>query len=98
MPKETRVARDGPPLRLGQAAILMVSFATEMCACGRPLHYSDPACKVVIDDFVRRLGSDQIVEIEGQKYHVQRHYIALHGLKAAEIESLVERGIARRAE
>ena len=75
----------------------MVSSATVICACGRPIHYTDRSIQAIIEGYVRDLGPSVIVEIEGRRYHVQRHYLALHGLKAAEIDRLVAEGIVRRA-
>lgn len=64
------------------------------CACGKPLHYTDLAYQVVIESYVAQLGPDQIVEIEGQKYLVQRHFHVLHGpLTASEAKSLADQGI-----
>jgi len=76
----------------------MVSSATTTCASGLPLHYTDKALQAVVEGYVKELGPEVVVEIEGRKYLAQRHYIALHGLKAAEIESLVKRGVVRRVE
>jgi len=66
------------------------------CACGRPLHYSDLALKVVIDDYVAKLGPEIVFNVGGRRYAVQRHYAALHGFRASEAESLADQGIIRR--
>lgn len=59
----------------------------EMCHCGQPLHYTDPVIEQQVKRLIRRLGPDIAVEVEGKgKYLVPRHFIALHGLKAEEIE------------
>jgi len=68
------------------------------CACGRPLHYTDPAVQATVDRLVRAKGEYIEVECQGRRYSVQRHYIALHGLKAADLEELAERGIVTRLE
>ena len=66
------------------------------CACGRPLHYSDLALKVVIDDYVATLRPEIVFIVEVKWYAVQRHYGALHGFRASEAESLADQGIIRR--
>ena len=58
------------------------------CACGKPLHYTDPNLQKVIEDMVQNLGEYIKVTVENKTYLVQRHYIALHGLKAAELPNL----------
>jgi hypothetical protein len=63
------------------------------CACGQPLHYSDPAIERRVSRLVEQLGEYIPVEVAGVKYKVQRHYIALHGLKAQDMPTLVAQGI-----
>lgn len=67
----------------------------DRCACGRPLHYSSPTRQKVVDDLVRRLGRTIRVVAPSGAYQVDRHYIALHGLKAAELPDLARRGIVQ---
>lgn len=62
--------------------------ATERCPCGRPLHYGDPAIRRLVDGFVAALGPTLRVTVGGQTWLVARHYIALHGLRGAEVASL----------
>lgn len=62
--------------------------AASTCACGRPLHYSDSRIQALVQDQVDKLGEDILVSTRGRTWSVPRHYIALHGIKAAEIESL----------
>lgn len=60
------------------------------CACGRRLHYSDPLNKQRVEELIRKNG--EFTEItylgNGKTYIVQRHYIALHGIKAVDLPSL----------
>lgn len=64
-------------------------MTTTMCHCGNPLHYSNPATQAAVEKLVRDLGEFQQVTIPGQgTWLVQRHYIALHGIKAAELADL----------
>ncbi len=65
----------------------------ELCACGRPLHYTDQQVQIQMESLVDMLGSHVCIIVEGLWYRVQRHYIALHGMKANELEQLVEKGI-----
>ena len=64
------------------------------CACGKPLHYSDAAAQRQVQRLVDKLGEYTMVTIEGRTWRVQRHYIALHGLKAHELPLLGFREVA----
>lgn len=59
-----------------------------MCFCGEPLHYQNPAMQALVEEFVNKLGSEIQVTINGRSWMVPRHYIALHGLVAAEVEAM----------
>jgi len=63
------------------------------CACGKPLHYTDAAAEAMVSRLVRELGEHIPVVVEGVRYKVQRHYIALHGLKAQDLPRLARQGI-----
>ena len=56
-----------------------------LCACGRPLHYSHFTAHLAVLDLIHRLGPTTMVLIAGRRFRVQRHYIALHGLKTQEL-------------
>lgn len=57
-----------------------------LCACGRPLHYSDPHLREMVDAQIKQLGERITVRrLDGRAWLVPRHYIALHGLKADEL-------------
>lgn len=60
------------------------------CQCGRPLHYSCEFVKKQINKMVSHLGEYITVEsiITRKKYKVQRHYIALHGLKHEDLDHM----------
>jgi hypothetical protein len=60
----------------------------EMCHCGQPLHFTDPLVADFTRDLVRNLGPTVKVNIGSRTWDVQRYYIALHGLKAAELPDL----------
>ncbi len=61
---------------------------SEMCHCGQPLHYSHPWAKAYVDRMVLRLGEHINVTVDGRTWKVQRHYIALHGLKGKDVSTL----------
>jgi hypothetical protein len=62
--------------------------AVELCACGQPLHYTDPARRAWVEDCIARLGPVVQVTLGLRTWVVPRHYIALHGLRAAELPGL----------
>ena len=74
----------------------MVANAPELCPCGKPLHYPRPDVRRIVEKYIAELGPLITVVVEEQAYAVPRHYIALHGLKAAETEALVDAGIIER--
>lgn len=59
-----------------------------MCHCGQPLHYSDPTIQAQVQALVDQLGEYAVVTSPEGSWKVQRHYIALHGLKAEELPHL----------
>jgi len=59
-----------------------------MCACGKPLHYTNPLLQAIVQDFVNRLGENIRITVRDRSWMVPRHYIALHGVKAQELETL----------
>jgi hypothetical protein len=60
------------------------------CQCGQPLHYSSELLRAMIERLTEGAGGDPMVEVHyhGRVWRVQRHYIALHGLKAANLPFL----------
>lgn len=63
----------------------------ERCPCGRPLHYSNQQCEDDVRAMIKEWGRFVKVSAGGKTWEVPRHYIALHGLKAAELPYLAER-------
>jgi len=61
----------------------------ERCACGRPLHYGDPAIERAVRVLIARHGEHIPVTTPEGTWAVQRHYIALHGLSAVDLPGLV---------
>ncbi len=66
----------------------MTSPAEPLCHCGRPLHYSTAKKRELVEQVVRECGPYIRVTVGKHTYLVQRHYIALHGLKASELPTL----------
>jgi hypothetical protein len=60
-----------------------------MCACGLPLHYTDPEKQKRCQELVDLLGEFiEVVDSKRRRFRVQRHYIALHGIKEVEVAEL----------
>ena len=60
-----------------------------LCHCGKPLHYTDPNIQRDVERLIAQLGEKIIVKTsDGRSWRVPRHYIALHGLKDVEVETL----------
>ena len=66
------------------------SNAPVMCACGMPLHYSDPEKRKLIESLIKMCGEMvTIINSEnGRSWRVPRHFIALHGIKMEEMPQL----------
>jgi len=61
-------------------------MSDDLCACGQPLHYSNPEVRAAVDRIIAIVGSRYVpILVDGHAWYVDRHYIALHGLAAAEI-------------
>lgn len=59
------------------------------CACGKLLHYTDDYVKLMVGEMVVAKGEYMKVTVPSKgTFKVPRHYIALHGLKAEEIDKL----------
>jgi hypothetical protein len=59
------------------------------CHCGKPLHYNDPSVRAFVEEIISKQGLFiEVQVVGGKKYLVDRHYIALHGIKAKEIPTL----------
>ncbi len=61
---------------------------TEICHCGKPLHYNNKDVQCYMDKIISDLGRYITVCIGNKNYKVDRHYIALHGLEGRTIDSL----------
>jgi hypothetical protein len=64
-----------------------------MCHCGRPLHYNSQGVQAFVEKQIAKLGETVPVtapDANGvyRSWLVPRHFIALHGIKAAEVYRL----------
>jgi len=66
---------------------LMENDDDEKCACGLPLHYSDPGIRMLVEATIASAGGDPYitVTVNHRSWRVQRHFIALHGLNAKDL-------------
>lgn len=59
-----------------------------MCACGKPLHYASPRLHALVEQLIGASGSEYVLVRrldDNRAWKVQRHFIALHGLKGDEL-------------
>ena len=62
--------------------------APELCHCGKPLHYPSVLVERTVKKMIQAVGEYVPITVEGRTWKVQRHYIALHGIKAEELPGL----------
>lgn len=56
------------------------------CGCGKRLHYTRRDDRVAVESLAAELGEYIDITVPGLgTWRVQRHYIALHGLAAADL-------------
>lgn len=65
-----------------------IDTTEELCHCGKPLHYTDEVVEAFTKDLIRTAGPTVKVNVGNRTWEVQRHYIALHGVRAAELPDL----------
>ena len=69
----------------------MSETVKELCPCGKPLHYTDANIRAYVDGMISTKGPTIDVTTPSGSYRVPRHYIALHGIKAAELPWLAQK-------
>jgi len=72
-------------------------MSDELCHCGKPLHYSDPDLRRIVERLIEAKGTHQPVTVGRRTWLVSRHYIALHGIKAVELPFLGFEEVANSA-
>lgn len=60
----------------------------DKCHCGRSLHYSSAEAEAVVCDLVNQLGEFITIRLGNRAWRVQRHYIALHRIRAVDLPKL----------
>jgi hypothetical protein len=60
----------------------------KLCACGEPLHYTDPTIEGQVTKLVEDLGETVSIRLGARRWAVPRHYIALHGILGSELPKL----------
>lgn len=60
----------------------------DRCHCGQPLHYTNADTERRVRELVAQQGEFVPVTVRGRTWLVQRHYIALHGIKGWELPTL----------
>lgn len=69
---------------------------SELCHCGKPLHYTSMLMQAwVLSQIDRKGPTVPVTDSAGRTWIVPRHFIALHGLKEQEVSLL---GFARAPE
>src|SRR5262245_51497182 len=58
------------------------------CACGKPLHYESAETQASIERLCAEQGENVVVTVGQRSWLVQRHYIALHGIKSVQLATL----------
>jgi hypothetical protein len=66
------------------------------CACGRPLHYINIDVEEIVKRYSKKLGELVEITTANGTFLVQRHYIALHGINAKDLDKLAIDGVVER--
>ena len=69
----------------------------ERCHCGLELHYTDEKIKQQVQEVIDRFGPFIDVVVGGRTFRVQRHYIALHGIKGKDVAQLGFKEVTNQA-
>ncbi len=73
----------------GLMAAVKTAVKNSRCHCGKPLHYIDEDVKRYVFLTIDKLGEYiNVTDSSGRTWRVQRHYIALHGIKEQELSTL----------
>jgi hypothetical protein len=65
-------------------------MTTELCPCGRELHYEDPETERYVRAMVAEDGPTVKVRTSAGAWYVPRHYLALHGFTTARLPELAQ--------
>jgi hypothetical protein len=67
---------------------VIVTLPTGRCHCGRPLHYTDAKIAGLMARIVAEQGEYIPITVGGRTWRVQRHFAALHWIRAWELPGL----------
>lgn len=59
----------------------------ELCHCGQPLHYWCKETEEQMHNLINKMGRYVNVTVGNKTYKVDRHFIALHGIKGDQIDN-----------
>ena len=74
----------------------MMTIKPGYCACGKPLHYVNKDVEKIVRRYAEKLGEMVEVTAPSGTFLVQRHYIALHGVEAKDLNRLAIDGVVER--
>jgi hypothetical protein len=74
----------------------MMTIKPGYCACGRPLHYNNKDVERIVKRYAEKLGEMVEIAAPSGTFLVQRHYIALHGVGAKDLNRLAIDGVVER--
>ena len=74
----------------------MMPIKPGYCACGEPLHYINKDVEGIIKHYAEEFGEMVEITASSGTFLVQRHYIALHGVEAKDLDRLAIDGVVER--
>lgn len=77
-------------IKIGTMTDATNKSTNDLCACGQPLHYTDQHLKETVVGFVEKFGACVEVTTPDGSWMVQRHFIALHGIKGENLPKLAK--------
>jgi len=60
-------------------------MSLEFYHCGQPLHYTNPVIEQIMRESIAKYGPNIHVTCDGRTWLVPRHYLALHGVRGADL-------------
>lgn len=67
---------------------MAATLVNNLCHCGKKLHYRNQTTERMMQKLVDSMGEFVEIQCGTRRWKVQRHYIALHGIKAEELPKL----------
>lgn len=69
----------------------LIEYRWRGCACGRPLHYAEQSTLEAMVRLVEEHGECiRMVDSRGRAFMVQRHYVALHGMRETQLARIAD--------